>query len=141
MEYVMKTARDLMTSPAECLAPDETLVDAARMFSKYDVGSMPVVDGDTLVGVITDRDIVIEGVSKGLDLAETPVSKIMSTKVVTVAVTDDAQAVAQVLGDNQIRRVPVVDGDHVVGVVSQADVALELDNATAGELVEDISQK
>jgi CBS domain-containing protein len=136
----MKTARDLMTSPAECLAPDETLVDAARMFSKYDVGSMPVVEGDTLVGMITDRDIIIEGVAKNLDLAGTPVSKIMSTSVVTVEVTDDAQAVATVLADKQIRRVPVVDGHRVVGVVSQADIALELDNATAGEVVEDISK-
>ena len=136
----MKTARDLMTSPAECLAPEETLVDAARMFSKYDVGSMPVVDGDTLVGVITDRDIIVEGVAKNLDLADTQISKIMSKNVVTVDVTDDALVVARVLADKQIRRVPVVDGDRVVGVVSQADVALELDNATAGEVVEDISQ-
>jgi len=136
----MLTARDLMTSPAQCMAPDESLVDAARMFSKYDVGSMPVVDGDTLVGVITDRDIVIEGVAKNLDLADTPVSKIMSTHVVTVQVTDDAEAVAAVLADKQIRRVPVVDGTRVVGVVSQADVALELDNAIAGEVVEDISK-
>ena len=136
----MKTARDLMTSPAECMAPDETLVDAARMFSKYDIGSMPVVDGDTLVGMITDRDIIIEGVAKNLDLAGTPVSKIMSTSVVTVDVTDEAQAVATVLADKQIRRVPVVDGHRVVGVVSQADIALELDNATAGEVVEDISK-
>jgi CBS domain-containing protein len=137
----MKTARDLMTSPAECLAPDETLVDAARMFSKYDVGSMPVVDEDTLVGVLTDRDIVIEGVAKNLDLADTQISKIMSTNVITVQVTDDAMAVARVLADRQIRRVPVVDGHRVVGVVSQADVALELDNATAGGVVEDISQE
>ncbi len=137
----MKTARDLMTSPAECLAPDETLVDAARMFSKYDVGSMPVVDEDTLVGVLTDRDIVVDGVAKNLDLGDTKVSKIMSTKVITVEVTDDALAVARVLADNQIRRVPVVDGHRVVGVVSQADVALELDNATAGEVVEDISKE
>ena len=137
----MTTARDLMTSPAECLAPDETLVDAARMFSKYDVGSMPVVDeNNTLVGVITDRDIIIEGVSKNLDLSDTKVSKIMSTKVVTVEVTDDALVVAKVLADNQIRRVPVMDGHKVVGVVSQADVALELDNAVAGEVLEDISK-
>ena len=137
----MKTAKDLMTSPAECLAPVETLVAAARMFSKYDVGSMPVVDGDTLVGVITDRDVVIEGVAKNLDLGDTQISKIMSKNVVTVDVTDDALVVARVLADKQIRRVPVVDGDRVVGVVSQADVALELDNATAGEVVEDISKK
>ena len=137
----MKTARDLMTAPAECLAPDETLVDAARMFSKYDIGSMPVVDGDSLVGVLTDRDIVVEAVAKNLDVVDTKVSRIMSRNVVTVQSTDDAVAVANLLADKQIRRVPVVDGDRVVGVVSQADVALELDNATAGEVVEDISRK
>ena len=63
----MKTAKDLMTSPAECLAPDETILTAARMLSKYDVGSMPIVDGDDLVGVVTDRDIVLNAVAKGLD--------------------------------------------------------------------------
>lgn len=137
----MKTARDLMTSPAECLAPDDSLVEAARMLSRHDVGSMPVVDDETLVGVLTDRDIVVRGVAEGLDPADTRVSAVMSASVVTVEADSDALAVAGVLAANQIRRVPVLEGDRVVGVVSQADVALELDNATAGEVVEDISRK
>ncbi len=137
----MKTARDLMTSPAECLAPDDSLVEAARMLSRHDVGSMPVVDDETLVGVLTDRDIVVRGVAEGLDPADTRVAAVMSPRVVTVEADADALAVAGVLAANQIRRVPVVEGDRVVGVVSQADVALELDNATAGEVVEDISRK
>ncbi len=137
----MKTARDLMTSPAECLAPDDSLVEAARMLSRHDVGSMPVVDDETLVGVLTDRDIVVRGVAEGLYPADTRVSAVMSASVVTVEADSDALAVAGVLAANQIRRVPVLEGDRVVGVVSQADVALELDNATAGEVVEDISRK
>ena len=136
----MKTARDLMTSPAQCLAPEETLVDAARMLSKYDVGSMPVVDEDTLVGVLTDRDIVIKGIAQGKDPAETPVSEIATADVVTVAPDDDAKSVAEVLTEHQIRRVPVVEEGKVLGVISQADVALELDNSTAGEVVEGISR-
>ena len=136
----MKTARDLMTSPAQCLSPDETLVDAARMLSKYDVGSMPVVDGESLVGVLTDRDIVISGVAKGLDLAETKVSEIATSDVVSVSPDDDAESVAKTLAERQIRRVPVVEDGKVLGVISQADVALELDNSTAGEVVEGISR-
>ena len=137
----MKTARDLMTAPAECLAPDDSLVEAARLLGRHDVGSMPVVEEDTLVGVLTDRDIVVRGVAEGLDPAQTRVAAVMSANVVTVEADADALAVAGVLAANQIRRVPVVEGDKVVGVVSQADVALELDNATAGEVVEDISRK
>ena len=136
----MKTAKDLMTSPAECLAPDETLVTAARMLSKYDVGSMPILDGDTLVGVVTDRDIVVEAIAKGLDPKDTPVSAIASTNVVTIEASAPAEEVAALMAKHQVRRLPVVDGGKVVGVVAQADVARELDEGTTGEVVEEISQ-
>ncbi|MDO5535182.1 MAG: CBS domain-containing protein [Propionibacteriaceae bacterium] len=136
----MKTARDLMTTPAECLAPDETLVTAARMLSKYDVGSMPVVDGDTLVGVVTDRDIVINAVAKGLDPQETPVTQIATSNVVTVEASANATEVAALMAEHQVRRLPVVDGGKVVGMVAQADVARDLDEGTTGEVVEEISQ-
>ena len=136
----MKTAKDLMTSPAECLAPDETIVTAARMLRKYDVGSMPILDGDTLVGVVTDRDIVINAVAKGLDPKETPVSAIATTNVVTVEAAAPASEVAALMAEHQVRRLPVVDGGKVVGMVAQADVARDLDDGTTGEVVEEISQ-
>ena len=136
----METAKDLMTSPAECLAPDETLVTAARMLSKYDVGSMPILDGDTLVGVVTDRDIVVEAIAKGLDPKDTPVSAIASTNVVTIEASAPAEEVAALMAKHQVRRLPVVDGGQVVGVVAQADVARELDEGPTGEVVEEISQ-
>ena len=136
----MKTAKDLMTSPAECLAPDETILTAARMLSKYDVGSMPIVDGDDLVGVVTDRDIVINAVAKGLDPKETPISKIASTNVVMVEASAPASEVASLMAEHQVRRLPVVDGGKVVGMVAQADVARDLDDGTTGEVVEEISQ-
>ena len=129
-----------MTAPAQCLAPDESLVAAARMFSKYDVGSMPVVDGGTLVGVLTDRDIVINAVAKGLDPKETPISKIASTNVVTVDASAPASEVASLMAEHQVRRLPVVDGGKVVGMVAQAAVARDLDDGTTGEVVEEISQ-
>ena len=137
----MKTAKDLMTSPAECLAPDESIATAARMLSKYDVGSMPIVDGDTLVGVVTDRDIVLKAVAKGLDPKETAVSDIASKNVVTVEASAAASEVAQLMSEHQVRRLPVVDGGKVVGMVAQADVARVLDEGTTGEVVEEFSQQ
>lgn len=138
----MKTAKDLMTSPAECLTPDETVLTAARMLAKYDVGSMPVVDGNKLVGVLTDRDIVVRAVAKGLDPAATPVRDVASGKVVSVHADDTAEAVAAMLAEHQIRRVPVLDASGAVaGVVAQADVARELGEAETGEVVKEISEE
>lgn len=136
----MKTARDLMTSPAECLSSDETLVTAARMLSKYDIGSMPVVDGDELVGILTDRDIVIQGVSKGLDLSTATVGEIATSDVVTVEPDAGADAVAKLMSENQVRRLPVVENGSVIGVIAQADVARELSEDKTGEVVGDISK-
>ncbi|HHT13847.1 MAG TPA: CBS domain-containing protein [Propionibacterium sp.] len=137
----MTTARDLMTAPAECLSSNDTLADAARQLAKHDVGSMPVVDGGRLVGVLTDRDIVVSGLAKGLDANSATVGEVATSDVVTVNAGDDAAAVAKVLAEKQIRRVPVVDGDEVVGVIAQADVARKLDESTVGETVEKISQQ
>lgn len=137
----MTTARDLMTAPAECLSSSDTLADAARQLAKHDVGSMPVVDGGRLVGVLTDRDIVVSGLAKGLDANSATVGEVATNDVVTVNAGDDAAAVAKVLAEKQIRRVPVVDGDEVVGVIAQADVARKLDESTVGETVEKISQQ
>ena len=137
----MTTARDLMTAPAECLSSSDTLADAARQLAKHDVGSMPVVDGGRLVGVLTDRDIVVSGLAKGLDANSATVGEVATSDVVTVNAGDDAAAVAKVLAEKQIRRVPVVDGDEVVCVIAQADVARKLDESTVGETVEKISQQ
>lgn len=130
-----------MTAPAECLSSNDTLADAARQLAKHDVGSMPVVDGGRLVGVLTDRDIVVSGLAKGLDANSATVGEVATSDVVTVNAGDDAAAVAKVLAEKQIRRVPVVDGDEVVGVIAQADVARKLDESTVGETVEKISQQ
>ncbi|MBB1509801.1 CBS domain-containing protein [Tessaracoccus sp. Y36] len=137
----MTTARELMTSPAQCLAPDDTLVDAAKQLAQHDVGSMPVLENGRLVGVLTDRDIVVNGIAKGVDPASCSVRDVATRDVVCVDVDDDASVVAKVLADNQIRRVPVLDGDEVVGIVAQADVAVQMDVSTVGETVGAISEE
>lgn len=136
----MKTARDLMTSPAECLAPTATLAEAARHLSQHDVGSMPVTDGDLLVGVVTDRDIVVKGIAVGLDPASATVAEIATPDVVTVGVDHDAKDVARILAENQIRRIPVVEEGRVVGIIAQADIARTLGDRLTGDIVEDISR-
>lgn len=136
----MKTARDLMTSPAECLAPTATLAEAARQLSQHDIGSMPVTDGDELIGVVTDRDIVVKGIAAGLDPATATVAEIATGEVVTVGVDHDATDVARILAEHQIRRVPVVEDGRVVGMIAQADIARMLGDRLTGDIVEEISR-
>ncbi|MBB1511738.1 CBS domain-containing protein [Tessaracoccus sp. MC1627] len=137
----MKTARDIMTTPAETLAPTATLTEAAQQLRDLNVGSLPILDGDHLVGVVTDRDIVVRGIAEGLDPSSATVSEVATGAVVTVDVADDAEKVARIMGERQVRRVPVLDGGKLVGVIAQADVARDLDARTTGDVVEDISQR
>ncbi|MHA6523998.1 CBS domain-containing protein [Tessaracoccus sp. G1721] len=137
----MKTARDIMTTPVETLAPTATLAEAARRLRDLNVGSLPILDGDRLAGVVTDRDIVVRGVADGLDPSSATVAEIATGDVVTADIDDDAEKVARVMGERQVRRVPVVDGGRLVGVIAQADVARDLDARTTGDVVEDISQR
>lgn len=136
----MKTARDIMTTPAETLAPSATLTEAARRLRDLNVGSLPIRDGDHLAGVVTDRDIVVRGIAEGLDPSSATVAEVATGAVVTVDVDDDAAEVARIMGERQVRRVPVVDGGRLVGLIAQADVARDLDARTTGDVVEDISQ-
>ena len=137
----MKTARDIMTTPAETLPPTATLTEAARRLRDLNVGSLPILDGDHLAGVVTDRDIVVRGIAEGLDPSSATVAEVATGAVVTVDVDDDAAEVARIMGERQVRRVPVVDGGRLVGLIAQADVARDLDARTTGDVVEDISQR
>ncbi|MHA6510402.1 CBS domain-containing protein [Tessaracoccus sp. Y1736] len=137
----MKTARDIMTTPAETLAPTATLTEAAQQLRDLNVGSLPILDGDHLAGVVTDRDIVVRGIAEGLDPSSATVAGVATGAVVTVDVDDDAEKVARIMGERQVRRVPVLDGGRLVGVIAQADVARDLDARTTGDVVEDISQR
>lgn len=138
----MTTARDLMSASPEYLTVSDTLDVAAQALRTSNVGSMPVLSDDGLVvGVVTDRDLVVKGMAEGKDPTTTRVDEVCSVTVVSVTPDDDAQTVAKALADNQVRRVPVLEEGKLVGIISQADVALKLPNDATGDVVQAISRE
>ncbi|MFE5408014.1 CBS domain-containing protein [Microbacterium sp. NPDC056569] len=136
----MTTARDIMTTAPRCVGENETLVDAARLMASLDVGALPICGDDKkLKGMLTDRDIVLKCVAEGGDPASTTAGSLGEGKPVTVGAEDDIEAVLEVMKRHQIRRVPVIEDHELVGIISQADVALSLAPAEAGEAVAQIS--
>ena len=121
----MKTIRDVMTQDVQCISPEETVRRAAQMMDEYNVGSIPVVDGDKLVGMITDRDITVRSTAAGQAPESTRVGDVMSTDVRTCYSNQTVDEVLGQMGDVQIRRVPVVDqsSHSLVGIVSLGDMA------------------
>lgn len=136
-----KTARDVMTSPCECVGESETVADAAKKLAEMNVGSMPICgDDDLLKGMITDRDIAVKVVAEGKDAGSTNVSELAEGKPVTVAADDSTEDALQKMSENQVRRLPVIEDKKLVGIVSQADVANELEDHKVGDLVAAISK-
>ena len=131
-----------MTSPADCLSESNTLVDAAAALARGGIGSMPVIGDDgELVGILTDRDIVVRAVAEGRPPADTTVGEVMSSdRLTTVSPNASAEEVLDCLSSSQVRRVPVVENGRVVGIISQADVARELSSKDTGDVVEAISR-
>jgi CBS domain-containing protein len=136
-----ETARDLMTEGCQCVGESQTLADAARKLADLNVGAMPICgDDDKLKGMLTDRDIAVRAVAQGMDPAQTTAGELAQGAPVTVSVDDSAERVVQAMADNQVRRVPVLDADRrLVGIVSQADVAISNSPDQVGKLVEAIS--
>lgn len=133
--------RDVMTTRPRCAAPDTTLSEVAELMEAEDVGAIPVVDGERLLGMVTDRDIVIRAIAKGKDPRETPVAQIASKDLVTLEPDQDLSDALKLMAQYQVRRLPVIeDEDRLVGVVSQADVALLAKEKATGEMVEEISK-
>lgn len=138
----MTTARDLMSSPAQVLAPTASVLDAAQALAANDVGSMPVVDDQgVLVGVVTDRDLVVRGLAEGIDPVRGTVADVLTETVVVVNADDDVAAITNALSQNQVRRLPVLEGGEIVGIISQADVARELGAEQTGDVVAEISRE
>jgi CBS domain-containing protein len=137
-----KGIREVMTSNPRTIGADELVAEAAKLMRDEDVGLAPVVEGDRLVGALTDRDIAIRVVAEGKDPASTPVREVASTDVVTVDPEQDLDEALNLMAQHQVRRIPVVEQDgRLVGVVAQADVARKADERQTGELVEQISQE
>ena len=135
-----KTARDVMTGGTECVGENETIADAAKKLADLDVGSVPICGEDErLKGMLTDRDIVVEVLAQGKDPASTKAIELGSEEVVTVGADDSVDEALQTMKDHQVRRLPVIDGHDLIGVVTLADLATNIEDDKVGDLVEAIS--
>jgi CBS domain-containing protein len=135
-----QSVRDAMTSSPKTISPSTTPQEAARLMKSEDVGSLPIVEGDKLVGVVTDRDLAIRVLAEGKS-PDTAVSEIASKDVVTVDPDQSLEEAARLMAEHQVRRLPVVEEDgRLVGVLAQADVAQAGQDALTGETVQRISQ-
>jgi CBS domain-containing protein len=135
-----KTARDVMTGGAECIGESDTVLDAARRLAELNVGAMPICGEDNrLKGMLTDRDIVIKVLAKGKDPASTRAGELGEGKPVTIGADDSVDEALRTMADHKVRRLPVIDGHELIGIVSQADLAKNVDEEKVGDLVEAIS--
>jgi CBS domain-containing protein len=136
----MTKAREIMTSGVECVGENQTLVEAARMLRDLEVGAMPVCGEDNrLKGMVTDRDIVVRCLAEGGDPTSTTAGELAGGKPVTIGADDDIEEALRTMAQYQVRRLPVIDGHDLVGIISQADVARSLPERKVGELLESIS--
>jgi CBS domain-containing protein len=130
---------DVMTSDVQTVSPDQTAQEAATFMLTCDAGSIPVTEGDRLIGMITDRDIAVRGVAKGHG-PDTLVRELMSSGVVCAKIDDDTEEVASRMSEAQVRRLPVVDeSERLVGIVSLGDLSRETDGEVAHEALEGVS--
>jgi CBS domain-containing protein len=135
-----KSVRDAMTQNPRFVGPSETVTDAARVLTNENVGSVPVVDGDRLVGMLTDRDIVTRVVAEERDPSSTSVKDVASGKLVTAEANANLDDAMLLMARHQVRRLPVVEDGRLVGILAQADLAETLGDKQTGRLVEAISE-
>jgi CBS domain-containing protein len=132
--------KDVMTRDVTACEPSATVKDAAGLMARDDIGPVPVVEDGRLAGIVTDRDIVIRVVAEGRDPNTTTVGEIATKDIVTVSPDDDLEDALRLLAENQVRRLPAVEGDRLVGIVAQADIARLGKDSKTGEVVEEISR-
>ena len=131
---------EVMTRDVQTVRPDQPVQEAANFMLSADAGSIPVTDGDRLIGMITDRDIAVRGVAKGYG-PDTPVRDLMTDDLVAVRIDDDVEEAATRMSDAQVRRLPVIDeNERLCGIVSLGDLARESDDECAHEALEGVSQ-
>jgi CBS domain-containing protein len=134
--------RDIMTRDVECVCPDDTLQEAAIKMQDLDIGPLPVCDRDHIAGMLTDRDITVRAIAKGLDPRSTRVRDVMTRDVIHCYDDEDTEAAARLMQERQVRRVLVTDHDErLVGIVSLGDLAAETgDPRRIGEVLQDVSE-
>jgi CBS domain-containing protein len=135
------SVQDLMTANPKTIASDGSILEAAKIMRDEDVGIVPIVDGDRLVGTITDRDLAVKVVAEGKDVRSTTVGEVASRDLVTVDPQQDLDEALRLMAQHQVRRLPVVEEDgRLVGILAQADVAREASPQQTGRVVEEISE-
>jgi CBS domain-containing protein len=134
--------KDIMTQGVETVSPDASIADAADRMRDLDIGALPVCDGVRLVGMLTDRDIIIRAVAQGCDSKTTRVSSCMSPDVLYCFQDEEVKEVEKVMQDKQVRRLPILDRDkQLVGIVAVADIATKANDAgETGRTVREISE-
>lgn len=136
----MPLARDIMTPGAACAAEQDTLEAAARKMADLNVGSLPILDPEQhLVGVVTDRDIVVKCVAQGRDPAGMTAGELVEGLPVTVNADDSIEHAISVMQRHRVRRLPVLRGETLVGILSQADIARYYPDYRVGDLIAAIS--
>jgi CBS domain-containing protein len=136
----MATAREIMTGGAECVGENESLAEAAKKMRELNVGALPICGEDNrLKGMLTDRDIVVKAIADGKAVEETSAGELGEGKPVTIGADDSAEEALRTMTEHKVRRLPVIDGHDLIGIVSQADVATNLSDDQTGALVEAIS--
>jgi CBS domain-containing protein len=137
-----KTISDVMSTNPCAIDADKPVAYAAQMMKQEDVGLAPIVEGNRLVGTLTDRDIVTRVIAEGKDPRSVTVREVASTNLVTIDPQQDLDEALRLMASNRVRRLPVVEEDgRLVGVVAQADVAREAKDKQTGQLVEEISKR
>lgn len=136
----MTAARDIMTPGAECVRTEQTAADASRIMAEQKVGALPICGPDQKIkGVLTDRDLVVKVVAQGRDAGTFPAGDLNQSEAVTVGADDDAEAVLTTMMRHQVRRLPVIDGGRLVGMIALAEVARHLSNPQVAQLTEALS--
>src|SRR5687768_2965663 len=131
-----------MTPDCQCIGENETALDAAKRLAELDVGAMPICgEDDRLKGMLTDRDIVVKVLAKGKDPASVRAGELGAGdgNTITIGADDPIEEALRTMKEYKVRRLPVIDGKRLVGIVSQADVATNIDEEKVGDLVEAIS--
>jgi CBS domain-containing protein len=139
------TCGEIMTRSVSCCLPDDSIEHAAILMKTEEVGPIPVIESHAsrrLIGIVTDRDLVVKGIAEGRDIGSTKIKDIMTDHPVTCFENDDIKEAVSLMADHQVRRIPVVDDkNQILGIIAQADVATRLGKKKqAGDVIEKISE-
>jgi len=134
-----QTARDIMTGGVECIGESQTIAEAARKMAQLDVGALPICgNDDQLKGMITDRDIVVKVIAAGKDPQQVRATELAQGKPVTIGADDSIDELVKTMSDHHVKRLPVIDGHRLIGVVTESDVATNAPADSVADLVRNV---